>query len=236
MCPASQGNTDKSKVMDQTPVHDVHNPDLLRIIPTHSRKLIEIGCSSGALARAFKQVSPDCDYVGIEVDPSYAEMAGRFCDQSLLLDVEKADEAFWASVADRDCWIFGDTLEHMRDPWRLLTQVRRVMPANGVVAACIPNMQHWSMQVRLCMGDLRYQPSGLMDRTHLRWFTRQTIHALFEQSGFRIESLQPRIFNEPSRDKYLPAIVNMALLAGADPDLAVKDALAMQYVVKATPI
>lgn len=221
--------------MQQTPAHEMHNPDLLRIIPAASRRLIEIGCSAGALAREFKRIAPDCDYLGVEIDPEYARLAQRYCDRSLVLDIEEADEAFWSGQADRDCWIFGDTLEHLRDPWAVLGRVRKRIAASGCVVACIPNAQHWSLQARLSVGDLRYADSGLLDRTHLRWFTRQTIIELFAQAGFGIAEGFPRIFDEPQRDRFLPAIEQLARQAGADPKIAVEDALPLQYVVRAVP-
>ena len=63
--------------MDQTPAHDSHNPDFLRMIPDHSVNLIEIGCSSGALAREFKKINPVCNYYGIDIEPDYVELAKR---------------------------------------------------------------------------------------------------------------------------------------------------------------
>lgn len=221
--------------MQQTPAHEQHNPDLLRMIPAAARRLIEIGCSSGALAREFKKIAPHCDYLGVEIDAEYARLAQRYCDRSVVLDIEQADEAFWLETADRDCWIFGDTLEHLRDPWGVLGRVRKRIPSSGCVVACIPNAQHWSLQARLSVGDFRYAQEGLLDRTHLRWFTRQTIIEMFDQAGFTIAEGVPRIFEEPQRDRFLPAIEQLARQAGADPRIAVEDALALQYVVRAVP-
>jgi ubiquinone/menaquinone biosynthesis C-methylase UbiE len=219
--------------MQQTPVHEFHNDDLLRAMPAKSMRVIEVGCSSGALAREFKKINAACDYVGIEIDPVYAELARRHCDSCEVLNIEQADAAFWQANADRDCWVFGDTLEHMQDPWKVLQQVRQVMPAHGVVVACIPNMQHWSIQVRLSMGDIRYEPSGLLDKTHLRWFTRQTMLELFRNHGFQVTGCLPRIFNEPMRAKFLPMIESMASLLGADSRIMVADAMPLQYILTA---
>ena len=95
--------------------------------------------------------------------------------------------------------------------------------------------QHWSIQARLNRGDFRYEDSGLLDRTHLRWFTRTTMRELFVSSGFQIETGVPLIFNQPGRDLVLQSIRAMATALGADPELAVTDALATQYVVRAIP-
>ncbi|HEX5092614.1 MAG TPA: methyltransferase domain-containing protein [Burkholderiales bacterium] len=222
--------------MEQTPAHEHHNPELLQAIPTTARRLIEIGCSAGALAREFKKVAPHSDYLGVEVDAGYAKLAERYCDRSVVLDIERADEAFWADNADRDCWIFGDTLEHLVDPWAVLTRIRARIPAAGCVVACIPNAQHWSVQARLSIGDFRYAQEGLLDKTHLRWFTRQTILELFDQTGFLVANAVARISeNEPHRDRVLPVIEQMARQLEVDPQVAVSDALPLQYVVRAVP-
>jgi ubiquinone/menaquinone biosynthesis C-methylase UbiE len=221
--------------MQQTPVHDKHNADLLALVPTSSADLIEVGCSSGALAREFKKLNPACRYFGIDIDSSYTSLAQRHCDETLTANIEDLDNAFFNAQQDRDCWIFGDTLEHLKDPWRVLKSVRRVMPDEACVVACIPNAQHWSVQVRLSVGNFRYEDSGLFDRTHLRWFTRTTINELFTDTGFRVVQGKPRVFAEPARDKFLPLIAEIARAAGANVDKATADSMALQYVVKAVP-
>ena len=221
--------------MQQTPIHDAHNTTLLQFIPVGAKRVVEIGCSSGALAREFKKTSPDCHWLGIDIDPGYAEAAARFCDATLALDIDSAGKDFFASHRDRDCWIFGDTLEHLKDPWRVLKEIRAVLPDHGCIVACIPNAQHWSVIVRLAVGDFRYEDSGLLDRTHLRWFTRQTMIELFESSGFKITAGQPRVFEEPHRDEFLPLIGEIAKVCGLENQAVINDAMPLQYVVRAEP-
>jgi SAM-dependent methyltransferase len=219
--------------MEQTPAHEHHNPDLLRFIPANAQRIIEIGCSSGALAREFKKIVPACDYLGVEIDPAYAALARRYCDSTLVLDIEQADDDFWQSQAARDCWVFGDVLEHLKDPWAALRKIRAVIPAHGVVVVCVPNVQHWSIQARLAIGSFDYQAEGLMDKTHLRWFTRTTLIKMFDEAGFKVTDGVPRIFDEPQREKALPVIEQMARLLEVDPQQSVADALPIQYVMKA---
>jgi SAM-dependent methyltransferase len=221
--------------MEQTPVHESHNEDLLKLIPTSAARLIEVGCSSGALAREFLKMSPSVDYVGVDIDKNYAQLAKRYCQNVYCMDIEQADDDFWIDMASRDCWIFGDCLEHLRDPWSLLKKVRSVVSPNAHVVACIPNAQHWSVQARLAIGDFRYQDRGLLDRTHLRWFTRQTIVELFSSTGFSITQGVARIFPEPASERFLPLIAELARAAGGDAATAMEDAKAMQYVVCARP-
>lgn len=221
--------------MDQTPAHDNHNPDLLKLIPIESRNLIELGCSSGALAREFKKINPRCKYVGADIDPAYVELAKRYCDQAIVADIDTANQSFFTEHADKDCWVLGDVLEHLRDPWSTLRNIRNCIPGDGSVVTCIPNAQHWSVQVRLCVGDFNYEDNGLFDRTHLRWFTRQTIIGMFDAAGFQIVEGISRVFPEPAREKFLPKIASLAEAAGFDPKVAVNDSMPLQYVLRAVP-
>ncbi len=221
--------------MKQTPVHEQHNQELLEALPKDCRKLIEVGCSSGALAREYKAINPECRYVGIEIDQGYAQLAARYCDEVMVMNIESAAEDFYARNRDADCWVFGDSLEHLVDPWRILEEIRRVVPAHGCVVACIPNAQYWRVQARLACGDFRYEDSGILDRTHLRWFTRATMVEMFKAAGFGNIKGRPRAFSEPGSEPFLEAIRKMAEVCGADPRLAVSDAIPIQYVIKAAP-
>ena len=82
---------------------------------------------------------------------------------------------------------------------------------------------------------LQYEAAGLLDKTHLRWFTRITIIELFKSAGFKIIEGMPRIFNGENDNKMLEVIKATALALGANPDQAVSDAAPFQYVVKAIP-
>ncbi|MGF6243441.1 MULTISPECIES: class I SAM-dependent methyltransferase [Paraburkholderia] len=221
--------------MEQTPIHQAHNPDLLKLMPTNARRVVEVGCSSGALAREYKRLNPNVHYIGIELVPAYAEAARAHCDEVMAFDIEAVDEYVLRSELAADCWVFGDVLEHLKDPWLLLRKIRAAMGDTGHIVTCIPNMQHWSVQARLSCGDVRYEDSGLFDRTHLRWFSRVTMLEMFTQSGFRVEDGMARIFDEPQRETFLPIIKAMATAAQADVNAAVQDALPLQYVLRAVP-
>jgi len=221
--------------MKQTPIHDNFNPGILRFMPRDLKRIVEVGSSSGALARTYRNANPDCEYIGIEIDPGYAEISRRFCTDVIFGNIESMGDEAFAKLFPSDCWIFGDALEHLYDPWALLRRIRRHLPDTSQIIACIPDAQHWSLQVLLNNGQFRYQDQGLLDRTHIRWFTRTTIVELFESTGYKIVEGLPRIFDEPDREKVLPAIRAMALATGAQPQQAVDDAIPLQWVVKAVP-
>jgi len=223
--------------MKQTPIHEIHNAELLNLIPINAKKIIEIGCSSGALAREYKKINSNCEYIGVEIMTDYGDLAQRYCDRVIIGDVESFPATFFSDNSDVDCWIFADVLEHLKDPWEILRKISSVLGGDGSVVACIPNIQHWSIQSLISTGDFRYQDIGILDRTHIRWFTRKTIIEMFEQTGFSIKDMWYRIItSDPRRDEFLEKIASMASLAGANPEEAVKDAIPNQYIVLATPI
>ncbi|HZZ91676.1 MAG TPA: methyltransferase domain-containing protein [Usitatibacter sp.] len=219
--------------MQQTPMHDLPNLDLLALVPQGVERVVEAGCSSGALGQAFLAQRPEVEYIGIEMVREYAEVARGRLSEVVVANVEEMEDRSFDVLNPTDCWIFGDVLEHLYDPWRTLKRVRRSLGEGGCVVACIPNAQHWSVQGLLNIGEFRYQDAGLLDRTHIRWFTRKTIIELFASTGFDIEEMGGRVFEEPGRAQALPAIRSLAQACGSDPDEAERDALPIQYLVRA---
>ena len=222
--------------MKQTPIHDNHNPDLLRLVPSTSRKIIELGCSSGALAKAFKSNNSDVNWIGVEIDAQYADLASRYCDKAIVSDIDFWGRTNFEQFSDRDCWVFGDVLEHLKDPWKVVANIRSVIPSNGSIVACIPNASHWSLLVKFATGNIRYEDQGLLDKTHLRWFSRITIFELFESNGFKVIEGLSRIFDEPDREKFLPLIGHIAELNYSDKETAINDSIPLQYVIRAIPV
>lgn len=224
-----------SGAMKQTPAHATVNTDLLAMVPTTARRVVEVGCMHGALAQAVRQRQPGVQYVGIDIDPDYAQVAAAYCNEAIAANIETLDEPRFDALFPSDCWIFGDCLEHLRDPWAVLRRIRRRIDADGCMLVCIPNAQHWSLQMRLAAGEFRYEDSGLLDRTHLRWFTRITLHEMFEQTGWHAESGLMRTLNSPLQPQMLSAVRAFARVAGLDEELASRDATAFQYVYKLIP-
>jgi SAM-dependent methyltransferase len=222
--------------MKQTPAHSVVNKDLLNLIPGNSRRVIEVGCMHGQMAKAYRINNSAVDYVGIDIDPDYASVASEFCTEAFAADIESISQEKFNQLFPSDCWIFGDCLEHLRDPWLLLRRIRANIDRDGCLLACIPNAQHWSVQWRLLSGQFRYEDSGLLDRTHLRWLTRTTMLEMFESTGWKVAHGFSRLLpSSPLEEPVLTGIQNFALACGLDAELAVRDAKPFQYVFKVTP-
>lgn len=201
--------------MNQPAMPQPYNPDLLRIIPVLSRSVIELGNADGALAQAFRQVSPDCRY------------------NTVTIAADQIAEDFYLGNQDHDCWVLGEALAQTRNPLQMLRDIHDVLPEGGCVVACIPNAQHWSLQARLAIGDLRYADSGLLGVANVRWFTRETMLELFDQAGFELVEGWPRIVEDNLSEHFVPLIGQMASAAGIDPDQAMSDAMPMEYIVRA---
>ena len=216
-----------------TATHDI-NQDLLAFVPGGARKLVEVGCGDGAFAKAYKALNPICNYTGIEAGPA-AEQARAHCDFVFRADVEQPDPIREAHVAGADCWILGEVLERLDDPWTLLAQIRASLAPGGSLVLAVRNFQHWSNQVRLNLGDLRYQPGGALDKAERRLYTRGALLDMLADAGFRVSGGMPRVRDEPGRAKFLPALRQLAEASGNDPDLAEQDALAWQYIISAVP-
>jgi len=229
------GFAGKMARMKNTAMHGNANHDLLGLVPKGIARVVEVGCSSGALGAAFLVDNPGVEYIGIEVDPEYAETAREIVSEVVVADIEKMEDKSFEILFPTDCWIFGDVLEHLYDPWRVLRRIRASMTEDGSIVACIPNAQHWSVQGRLNLGLFQYQDDGLMDRTHIRWFTRRTIIELFESSGFTIEEMGGRVFEEEGREKVMQGIRAFAVSLGSDPEVAEKDATPFQWLLRARP-
>jgi trans-aconitate methyltransferase len=219
----------------QTPAHENANGDLLALIPPRAARVVEPGCSAGALAREYRAANPDCEYVGIELESGYAELGRRHCSRVLAADLERMSDAELDALAPADCWVFGDVLEHLVDPWRVLARLPPRLAAGGCVVACIPNMQHWSVVARLATGNLHYEDHGLLDRTHLRWFTRTTLMQLFQGAGFRVTSLGGRVHADAHAVAESGAVCELATTLGVDAQQAARDTRVLQWLVKAEP-
>jgi SAM-dependent methyltransferase len=97
-----------------------------------------------------------------------------------------------------DCVIFADVLEHVVDPWGALRLWQQALKPGGTVVISLPNASHREVMSELVQGRLRYKDAGVLDRTHLRFFTRETAIELVEQAGLRIKSIG-RVNDMPRR-------------------------------------
>jgi O-antigen biosynthesis protein len=151
------------------------------------KRVLDVGCATGYLAEILARRG--CEVAGIEADPDAARRAEEFCEKVLVGDVEEMDLESKLEGETFDVIVFGDVLEHLKDPARALGRLEPFLRDGGYVVASIPNVAHGSVRLALLRGEFRYRRLGLMDDTHLRFFTRQSVERLFEDAGFLITGL-----------------------------------------------
>jgi SAM-dependent methyltransferase len=160
--------------------------EMLPFLPASCHRLLDVGCGNGEFAVAVK-ARLHCETWGIEPDPNSARQAvgrlDRFFEGCFSPDMDLPAGHF-------DCIVFNDVLEHMLDPASALRHARRLLSPKGSVVASIPNIGHFPTIWNLVMkGQWEYVDEGILDRTHLRFFTRSSILSLFERESFHVERI-----------------------------------------------
>lgn len=152
------------------------------------KRVLDVGTATGYVAQAL--VQQGCAVTGIELDPEAAKKAEEHCERVIVGDVEGLDLRKELGEETFDVILFGDVLEHLRNPLQVLSKVRPFLSSEGYVVASIPNIAHGSVRLALLQGEFRYRPLGLLDDTHLRFFTRENIEEMFAEAGYVIAGME----------------------------------------------
>ena len=156
---------------------------LMSLIPQGSR-VLDIGCGTGSISSLIRDVCK-AEIVGIEPHPERAKAAER---EGLQVLTGFYDESVPERFGTFDIVLFADVLEHLVDPVDMLERVKPALKPTGRVLVSIPNVAHGTVRAKLLAGRFNYQPTGIMDATHLRWFTRTSVRRLFDSAGYDIDS------------------------------------------------
>jgi methionine biosynthesis protein MetW len=195
-------------------------------IPTGAR-VLDIGCGTGSVSRLIRD-HRHATVVGIEPN---AERAALCRARGIEVHAGYLTPELLATLGMFEAIVFADVLEHVANPAALLHLVRPALKANGIVVASMPNVAHWTVRARLLLGRFNYSESGIMDATHLRWFTTKTVRELFVRSGFHVTTLEGSAGLWMKEYQWLPSPLRRRLiprLARAWPAL-----FACQLVVRA---
>lgn len=191
-------------------------------------RVLEVGCWSGYVTEHL--VAAGNTVVGVELDAEAAEHARRFAERVHVADVDVTP----LSRLDRgpfDVVLFGDVLEHLRDPLGTLVDAATLLGPGGRFVISVPHVAHIDARMMLLQGNWEYQDDGLLDRTHLRWFTRASLRRMLADAGFVATSIE-RV-RTPFGSSTLPFVrdaVPHALLAYAAAD---DEVYTLQFVVEA---
>ena len=162
-------------------------PEMQGFVPASARRILDIGCGGGAFGAALKSRHKNLVVTGVEIDPSAAEAAREHLDLVITGDASAA----LARLHDQrfDTVVLNDVLEHVVDPETLLRRIGALVAEDGCVVASVPNVREFFTVTALALkGRWDYVDEGILDRTHLRFFTRASLPGLFERGGFQLES------------------------------------------------
>jgi SAM-dependent methyltransferase len=157
---------------------------LLELIKEKPKKVLEVGCAVGQTLQYIKSKGAEL-VVGIEIFPDVAEVAGTCpeIDRVIVGNIENLELDYPPEYFD--LIIVGFVIEHVADPWAVMNKLNRYLKPGGQLIGSLPNVRHLSVLLPLIFqGKWDYQDEGIMDWTHLRFFTKKTISDLLQSTGF----------------------------------------------------
>ncbi len=198
--------------------------ELIELIPDHVNTVLEVGCGAGFTGSDLKRAG--YTVYGVDSSSVAIELARKTNSYEALtvVDIESVNTPF--PGIRFDSILYPDVLEHLVDPWALLNKHHAFLSKHGVVVASIPNVRYYRVSLGLILkGNWNYVAMGVLDRTHLRFFTKKTIMSMFKDAGYTDIQIHPKL--HVSR-KW--GILNKLLLN------ALSDFFALQYLVVARKI
>lgn len=173
--------------------HSHPRPELVACLPAdQGNRVLDLGCGSGAMSAAIKAADKAGEIWGVEINP---EAARRARESGVFAQVLEGDlETVLAELPDNyfSHVIAGDVLEHLVDPWTVCVRLRDCLRDGGEFICSIPNIRNLSFLLALTFKrSFEYRDSGVMDRTHLRFFARKDVYAMFAGAGFHEISIGP---------------------------------------------
>jgi 2-polyprenyl-3-methyl-5-hydroxy-6-metoxy-1,4-benzoquinol methylase len=161
--------------------------EMLQYIPQYTKTILDVGCARGEFIALAKEKLGLIAW-GIEINSEAAQIAQTTLDKVISKDINDALNELPANYFD--CIVFNDVLEHLIDPYTLLEGVKNFLTKDGVVIASIPNIRHAPILYQLLIkGNWDYQEYGVLDKTHLRFFTKKSIKKMFESQGYSLERI-----------------------------------------------
>jgi 2-polyprenyl-3-methyl-5-hydroxy-6-metoxy-1,4-benzoquinol methylase len=164
----------------------VERSEMLPYIPQPVHTVLDVGCGEGGFGYLLK-TRHDAEIWGVELNPSAAAKAAQRLDRVICDDFSTADlpQHYF------DCIIFNDVLEHLVDPFSAIENCQRLLKTNGAIVASIPNVRYFEAMWNLLVNqDWQYTDYGILDKTHLRFFTQKSVIATFQSAGYSIETIE----------------------------------------------
>ena len=169
--------------------YDRMRAEVAHFVPESCRTLLDVGCGKGEFGAGLKQSRPQLTVWGVELVPAVAAEARKRLDTVItgdaLTHLEELPDGYF------DCIAFNDSLEHMIDPYVLLARIKSKLSPSGVIVSSIPNVRYYrNLQNLLFKKQWRYEDAGILDRTHLRFFTERSIRDMYASAGYTVDAME----------------------------------------------
>jgi 2-polyprenyl-3-methyl-5-hydroxy-6-metoxy-1,4-benzoquinol methylase/GT2 family glycosyltransferase len=222
----SKGNA-HSFIKEDKSYYENDREDVQNLINPNSKKILDVGCGKGKLGSVLKR-KLGAEVWGVEYVSDIAVYAAEKLDMVINCSIEDAIN----KLPDKyfDTIIFADVLEHLIDPYNVLKKIRTKLSDKGEIVASIPNVRHWSVVKKLLEGEWEYQEFGIMDSTHLRFFTRKSIFSMFEKAGLKITNI---LYVVAEIEKLSPQLLDVMKESNINIDTLDGESKHFQYIVKA---
>jgi 2-polyprenyl-3-methyl-5-hydroxy-6-metoxy-1,4-benzoquinol methylase len=161
--------------------------EMLAYIPQNAAVILDVGCALGSFGQRLK-AERSVEVWGVEINEYAASIASQKLDRVIC---GTFDEQLGLPQKKFDCIVFNDVLEHFVDPSSALVYAQKLLTEDGKIVASIPNVRYfdniWNLLIKR---DWQYTEQGVLDRTHLRFFTHKSIIRTFEEAGYSVELIQ----------------------------------------------
>ncbi|MBT3922101.1 MAG: glycosyltransferase [Nitrospina sp.] len=227
---------EKPASMEEKPISYYENirNDLIPLVPSDANCILEIGCGSGRTGLELKK-QYGAFVAGVELNPVAANLANEVLDDVVQGNIESIDLPYGSGSFD--CIMFADVLEHLVDPLSVLMKVRPLLKYGGTVVTSIPNVQFHGVIHQLVEGNWTYEKEGILDETHLRFFTYKEIGKMFVKAGYSIQHIEEVI--DPQYEQFSLSNTNVLNFGRTQiKDLSpeeFKQFFVFQYLLRAKP-
>lgn len=174
----------KAEILDTKDYTGFDNPTILNYLAP-KQKVLDVGCSVGELGATIKERFGSYVY-GVDISSQNVEHAKKRLDKAIAADIE-AD--FELDEKDFDVIILADILEHLYDPWSCIKRLKKYLKPGGYFIISIPNVANWHIRLRLLFGNFDYEKAGILDNTHIRFFTFKSLKKMLDNAGLEIKTI-----------------------------------------------